>query len=68
MGKLRKKFSKRLKEIRVQKGMTQEALAEALGINVRYIQLLESKTPPNVKLDTIETLAQVLKTKPNELL
>ena len=48
--------------------MTQEALAEALGINVRYIQLLESKTPPNVKLDTIETLAQVLKTKPNELL
>ena len=46
------------------KGLTQEELAEALGINPRYVQLLEGNKTPNVKLDTIEELARVLKSKP----
>ena len=48
--------------------MSQEQLAEKLDINVRYVQLLESKNVPNVKLDTIAILAKVLKVSPSELL
>lgn len=68
MSKLRKIFSQRLKEIRRSKGMTQEGLAESLGISVRYVQILESKNPPNVKLDTLEQLAKALKVKVVEFL
>jgi len=50
------------------KGFTQEELAESLGINVRYIQQLEGRTTPNVKLDTLEALAKVLKVKPSDFL
>jgi len=47
---------------------TQEGLAEKLGISARYIQELEGKNPPNVKLDTIAALAKVLRKKPFEFL
>ena len=68
MTKLRKAFSKNFKKIRMAKGFTQEELAESLGINVRYIQQLEGRTTPNVKLDTLEALAKVLKVKPSDFL
>lgn len=68
MSKIRLRFAKRLKQIRTNKGLTQEGLAEILGITVRYVQLLESKTPPNVKLDTLECIAQALKVKPKDLI
>lgn len=64
MTKIRRKFAKNLKKIRMSRGLTQEELAEALGINPRYVQLLEGSKTPNVKLDTIEELARVLKSKP----
>jgi transcriptional regulator with XRE-family HTH domain len=68
MSKIRKKFAQRLKATRLDKGLTQEGLAEILGISVRYIQLLESKSPPNVKLDTLEDLAKALKVKASDLI
>lgn len=68
MTKLRKAFSKNFKKIRTAKGFTQEELAESLGINVRYIQQLEGRSTPNVKLDTLEALAKVLKVKPSDFL
>lgn len=68
MTKLRKAFSKNFKKIRIAKGFTQEELAESLGINVRYIQQLEGRSTPNVKLDTLEALAKVLKVKPSDFL
>ncbi|MFP5386742.1 MAG: helix-turn-helix domain-containing protein [Bacteriovoracia bacterium] len=61
-------FSKNLKVLRLKKGLTQEELSERLGISVRYIQLLESKNPPNVKIDTLESLARALKVKPADFL
>lgn len=64
MTKIRKKFSKNLKKLRETKGKTQEELAESLNISARYIQQLEGKKTPNVKLDTIEALAKALKVKP----
>lgn len=68
MTKIRRVFAKNLKKIRLEKGLTQEELAEKLGISVRYIQLLEGKTTPNVKLDTVETLAKALKVHSTDLL
>lgn len=68
MPALRKKFAKNLVEHRKKRELTQEELAEKLEISVRYVQQLEGKSTPNVKLDTIETLAKVLRTKPSELL
>ncbi len=68
MTKIRKAFSKNLKKLRLDKGFTQEQFAEKLGISVRYIQQLEGKNTPNVKIDTLELLAKELKVKPYELL
>ena len=68
MAGLRNKFAQNLKRLRKAKKMSQEQLAEKLDINVRYVQLLESKNVPNVKLDTIAILAKVLKVSPSELL
>ena len=68
MTKIRKTFAKNLKKARLDKGITQEQLAEKLGISVRYIQLLEGKNTPNVKVDTLEALAKELKIKPHEFL
>lgn len=68
MTKVRKSFSRNLKKFRLDKGYTQEQFAEKLGISVRYIQQLEGKNTPNVKIDTLELLAKELKVKPFELL
>lgn len=68
MTKVRKSFAKNLKKFRLDKGYTQEQFAEKLGISVRYIQQLEGKNTPNVKIDTLELLAKELKVKPYELL
>ncbi len=40
-GALRKQFGKRLKHIRVERGMTQEAFAELLAISVDFLSLIE---------------------------
>ena len=68
MTKTRKAFSKNLKKLRQSRGLTQEQLAENLGISVRYVQTLEGKNTPNVKLDRLEVLAKALKVKPTDLL
>ena len=57
---IRKLFSKNLRRIRERKGYTQEDLAEALNINTRYIQRLEGKDCPSVRIDTVQALAKVL--------
>ena len=68
MSILRKKFTKNLKAARRRRNISQEVLAEKLGINVRYVQQLEGKNTPNIKLDTLEKLAKALSLKPFELL
>ena len=68
MTQIRKKFASNLKKIRENKGFTQEELAEKLDISVRYVQTLEGKKCPNVKLDTIAALAKVLGVKPSVFL
>jgi transcriptional regulator with XRE-family HTH domain len=38
---LRKQFGKRLRDIRAQRGLTQERFAEAVGISVDFLSLME---------------------------
>ena len=68
MTRLRKRFSKNLKAIRKKRGLTQEQLAERLGITARYVQVLEGKNCPNVKLNTIDTLSKALRVSPSDFL
>lgn len=68
MNYLRKKFAKNLKAIRETRGLTQEGLAEKLKISARYIQQLEGKSVPNVKIDTIAALAKALHVDAQEFL
>jgi len=53
-----KKFSRRLKELRLKKGMTQEELAETADISYKNVQYLESKNPTCPSLITLNKLAK----------
>lgn len=61
-------LGKKIKEFRRKKKITQEQLAELTGTIYKYIQRIEGKTPPDVRLTTIARLAKALKVKPAELL
>jgi transcriptional regulator with XRE-family HTH domain len=65
---IRLKLAKKVKLLRKRLGLTQEKLSEASGIDYKYIQRIESKNPPNIKLETIARLAKTLKTTPSKLL
>jgi len=65
---IRLKIGKKIKELRKKLEMTQEKLAEVAGIDYKYLQRLEGKNPPALKIDTIGRLAKALKVKPAELL
>ena len=59
--------SQRVKALRNQKGMTQEALAENSGLSLRTIQRIENnETQP--RGDSLKRLAMALKTTPDDLL
>ena len=68
VSKIRQKFAKNLRKLRKARGFTQEELAEKLDISVRYVQQLEGHQVPNVKLDTLATLAKVLNAAPKSFL
>lgn len=65
---LKDKFAKNLKFYRKKARLTQIELAEKLGISARYVQQLEGKRVPNVRLDTIEQIASILRIDPPSLL
>ena len=65
---IRLKLAKRIKELRQKCGYTQDKLSEITEIDVKYIQRIEGKNPPNIRVETIERLAKALKTTPSKLL
>ncbi len=65
---IRLRIGKRIRELRKILGMTQAKLSETAEIDYKYLQRLEGKNPPALKVDTIEKLAKALKVKPAELL
>lgn len=56
-----------LAEVRTQRGMTQEELAQAMNMSLGGIQYLEYKAVA-VKLDLLDQLCQVLDCEPGDLL
>ncbi len=65
---LRLKLGKKIRSLRTNIGLTQEALAETTDIDYKYIQRIEGKNPPAIKIDTIGRIAKALKVRPAELL
>lgn len=65
---IRRRFGKRIYQLRIRKEWTQEQLAERADIAVRHVQRLESKNPSPVKIDTIEKLAKAFKISCSKLL
>lgn len=59
MGQLRQQFAKRLKDLRQQKGMTQEELANASGLSISFIRAVEQGVNAP-SFESIETLASAL--------
>lgn len=57
---IKMKLSKRIKELRAKREMTQEELADAAEIDYKYLQTIEGKNPPNVKIETLEKIAKAL--------
>ena len=65
---IRLKLGKKIKELRKKRKYTQEELSEIADIDYKYIQRIEGKKPPALKIDTIEKLAKAFKIKPYKLL
>ena len=63
-----RRFSKRLKKLRIAEGLTQEKLAEVADISYKNIQYLESKNPTCPSLITINKLAKAFKITVSQLL
>ena len=58
---IRLKIGQKIKEIRKKRGYTQEQLAELADIDYKYLQKIEGKSPPALKVDTIDKVAKALK-------
>lgn len=64
---LGKRVAKNVKAIRLQRGLSQQDLANKTGLTVRYISRLENSAP-NLTLEVLEKLAKGLGCSVNELL
>jgi len=49
---------KRLRELRLRKGLTQEAFAEQAGFSYKYYQAVEAGRKRDLRLSTLERLAE----------
>lgn len=59
-------FGKRLRELRKERGFSQESLADAVGLHRTYIGSVE-RGEQSISVDNIEKLAKALKVKTSEL-
>ena len=68
MDTVRIKLGQRIRRFRLAKKLTQDGLAELTGIDYKYIQKIEGKTPPSIRIDTIQKIAKALKVKLADLM
>ena len=59
--KIRLQFANSLKRERRKAGLTQEKVAELIGVSTRFYQMLESKNPTATKIDIVEKIAKAFK-------
>ncbi len=57
-----------VRRLRLLQGLTQQATADRAGIDGKYYQAIESGRWPNLKLSTVEKIADALAVKPWELI
>jgi len=62
------KLSRKIKELRKARGFTQEHLAELIKTSYKYMQRMEGKNPPDIRLSTIVRLAKALNVTLSEFL
>ncbi|MCK4326237.1 helix-turn-helix transcriptional regulator [bacterium] len=65
---IRLKLGERMKQLRKSGGYTQEKLAGLANIDYKYLQRIEGKNPPNIKLETLEKLAKAFNITTSKLL
>ena len=65
---VRIKLGKKIRKYRLELGYTQEKLSETASIDYKYLQRVEGKNPPALKIDTINKLAKAFKITIAELL
>ena len=65
---IRIKLGRKIQYYRSKCGYTQEKLAELASIDYKYLQRVEGKNPPALKIDTIGKLAKALKISPAKLI
>lgn len=64
---LRQRFAHNLRKVRLEKGLSQEALADLAGLHRTYIGSVE-RGERNISIDNIERLAEALGCQVTELL
>ena len=64
---IKQKLGKRIKELRIKEGYSQEEFASHCGLHRTYISDIE-RGERNVSIENIEKIAKALKIEPNELL
>ena len=62
------KLARRIKETRIKRGYTQERLAELVKTSYKYIQRIEGKSPPDLRISSVEKIAIALDVKISKLL
>lgn len=65
---IRRDLGEKIKETRRKLGYTQERLSELANMDYKYIQRIEGKNPPDIRVETIQRIAKALKTTPSKLL
>ena len=60
---VRIKLGQKIRRLRIERKLTQDRLAELTGIDYKYVQKIEGKTPPAIRIDTIQKIAKALKVK-----
>ena len=64
---IRETFASNLREIRLQRGLSQEELAHRADIHRTYVSSLE-RCQYSATIDMVETLARILNVEPADLL
>jgi len=68
MKNIRIRLGENIKKLRHKQKYTQQKLSEHANIDYKYLQKIEGKTPPNLKVETISKIAKALNVSPQKLL
>ena len=68
MSKIKKLLGQRIREIRKSKGLTQEYLAEKIGITPANLSVLKTNKGKAIRFSTLNKLCKVLECMPGDIL